>query len=859
MLVRLRPAAAMPQQLSGAGGAGLRWRRQLARTPLHVVELDPDVPAEQAREALESAPEVAYAEPDPWLRAVAAPDDARFAALWGLEQPSDVDVDAPEAWRVTEGDPARIVAIVDTGVDYTHPDLAANVWSNPAEVANGLDDDRNGWVDDLHGVDCASGDGDPLDSDGHGTHVAGTIAAVGNNGIGVVGVSPRTRVMALRFLGPNGGWTSDAIECLEYVRRMKVERGVDVRVVNASWGGTQYSRALSDQIAALDAAGILVVAAAGNDGTDTDARPHYPSAYDLRNVIAVAALARDGSLAPFSNYGLESVDLAAPGVDVLSTVPGGGYERLSGTSMATPHVAGVAALIAAHEPDADVARTRALLLEAVDRRRELLGRVASEGHLNAAAALCEPGDRVLRLEPHDGFRAAVGHDTIVRATLRDCAEPILGASVAARAGDDAGELELVDDGIAPDAQEDDGVYAATWRPAAAGPLELDVSAHGGGAPLEGSASGEVIDIPFYASDDEIAFDWIDASRGVALRIDGDDQSVTVPTGFGFPFYGSAQTRVRVSSNGYLTFGPSGKDYQNRSLPNAEAPGSLVAAYWDDLDLSSRGRVFALREGVAPDRRLTIQWDGVGYYRSSATATFQATLYERDGRIVLRYLDVTTGAWGHDAGASATIGIQDARAAFALLYSAGGVAIRDRTAVAFFEDTTRTPTTALGVAGGSVSLFDAAGNAARRSLRFAAADPAIELPRIGGPSDPYRGGATLHVWSPLTGESASVALPAAGWRIGPGGFRFSGSGPCKSVQLARGRIDARCAGGALDFALVQPRQGAVAVQLALGSRARYCALFGGEVGADRGIGPGERPAPGRFQASGAEAPPECAAR
>ena len=233
-----------------------------------------------------------------------------------------------------------MVAIIDTGIDYTHPDLAANIWTNPGEIAgDGIDNDGNGYVDDVHGYDFVNNDGDPMDDHFHGTHTAGTVGAVGNNGVGVTGVNWQVKLMALKFLGASGsGSVSGAVSALEYAVTM------GVRLSNNSWGGGGYSQALYDAIKNSQVIGHVFVAAAGNSGVNSDLQPAYPASYDLDNIISVAAIDSSDNLASFSNRGVVTVDLAAPGVAVLSTVLGGGYASYSGTSMATPHVTGAAAL-----------------------------------------------------------------------------------------------------------------------------------------------------------------------------------------------------------------------------------------------------------------------------------------------------------------------------------------------------------------------------------------------------------------------------------------------------------------------------------------------------------------------------------
>jgi serine protease len=336
-------------------------------------------------------PEVAYAEPDYRVYAERVPNDPRFrdGTLWGLHNAGqfggkpDADIDAREAWNTITDASDVVVAVIDTGADYTHPDLAANMWTNPDELpGNGLDDDANGYIDDVHGYDFHDADGDPQDDVGHGTHVAGTIAARGNNGIGVTGVAWRARLMAVRFLSWDGGFMSDAIESLNYA----VANGAAIS--NNSWGGLGFSQGLLDAITAARDAGHLYVAAAGNGGSDrigddTDSIPFYPAGLPADNVIAVAALDRRDRLANFSNYGDESVDLGAPGVGVFSTIPGG-YEADDGTSMATPHVSGALALLKSQHPDWTADKLKARLLDTVTPIPALAGKTVTGGRLNLA-------------------------------------------------------------------------------------------------------------------------------------------------------------------------------------------------------------------------------------------------------------------------------------------------------------------------------------------------------------------------------------------------------------------------------------------------------------------------------------------
>lgn len=393
-LERGTPESAL-RALNRRNGASVE--RNIPGTRVRVVDLPRGLSVEAALRRYRGSPGIDYAEPDFLLRPSREPDDPHYPKLYGLNNTGQTggtpgaDIDAPGAWDVATGS-KTVVAVIDTGVDVSHPDLEANIWTNGDELpGDGRDNDGNGYIDDVHGYDFFNGDAsvyDPGDGDEHGTHVSGTIAAEGDNGIGVAGVNWQARLMVLKFIGPDFGYTSDAAAAIYYA----IENGASV--INASWGGGGYSQTLKDAIDRAEAAGVLLVAAAGNGGSDgvgddNDATPFYPSSYDNANVISVAATDDADALAGFSNYGDRSVDLGAPGVGILSTVPGG-YAAYSGTSMATPHVTGVAALIKGQNPGMDARQLRDAILESVDEVPSLAGRSATGGRLDASRALGAP-------------------------------------------------------------------------------------------------------------------------------------------------------------------------------------------------------------------------------------------------------------------------------------------------------------------------------------------------------------------------------------------------------------------------------------------------------------------------------------
>ena len=366
-------------------------------------------------------PAVEYAEPNYIVRAIGMPDDPDFVSLWGLNNTGqdngtvDADIDALEAWDTTTGSSDVVIGVIDSGVDYNHPDLQANMWVNPNEIpGNNIDDDGNGFVDDIHGVSTMNDDGDPMDLNGHGSHVAGTIGASGDNGVGVVGVNWDVSIIGCQFLDEEGsGYTSDGLECVNYMTDLKVNHGVNIVATNNSWGGGGPTQAMEDAINEGGEAGILFIAAAGNSGVDNDATPSYPASYDTDYVMAVASTDRNDDLSIFrsgsSSYGLTSVDLGAPGSAILSTTTNNTYSVYSGTSMATPHVTGAAALVWSLNPELTAVEMKNLLMNTGDAIDSLDGKTVSGKRLNVNNAIAEadptPGFRFIAMPSHQQISA----------------------------------------------------------------------------------------------------------------------------------------------------------------------------------------------------------------------------------------------------------------------------------------------------------------------------------------------------------------------------------------------------------------------------------------------------------------------
>ena len=428
---------------------------KLPHLRVSVIDLPQDLSVGEAIDRYEASPAVAYAEPNYKLTAAVnapTPNDPSFPKMYDLYNRGqnggsfDADIDAPEAWNLTTGSDSTVVAVIDTGMDINHRDLRDNIWTNPGEIpGNCVDDDNNDYVDDVHGWDFRDSKEDREDHDGncaftpgdngednsvfdgvgqdtHATHVAGTIAAAGNNDVGVTGVNWQATIMPLKFIGPgNIGYVDDAAEAIDY----SIAEGVEIS--NNSYGyydscGGCFARTLRDAIGRADAAGHLFVGAAMNGGADyvgddNDVTSVYPASYDIPTIISVAASNNEDELASFSNYGATSVDLAAPGKGILSTLPGNAYGYGEGTSMATPHVAGVAALIKSQFPQLNAEEIKARILASVDKKASLEGKLVTGGRLNAAKAL---GADTAPVVVGSHFRPRMRDQTpIMRMTVRD--------------------------------------------------------------------------------------------------------------------------------------------------------------------------------------------------------------------------------------------------------------------------------------------------------------------------------------------------------------------------------------------------------------------------------------------------------
>jgi alpha-tubulin suppressor-like RCC1 family protein/subtilisin family serine protease len=657
----------------------------------------------KAIEALRARPDVIYAEPNLVRRRAVAPNDARYSEMWNLKNTGQGggsagrDIKAEQAWDITTGSRSIVVGVVDEGIDINHPDLKDNIWTNPAEVAgNSIDDDGNGLIDDINGWDFVHDDNSVFDGNGtfpadetdaHGTHVAGTIGAVGNNSIGVAGLNWQVSLISLKFLGPGGeGTTVDLLQALSYAKAMRDlwvssggAKGANIQILNNSYTGARSSQAERDAVRALGDSGILFVAAAGNESRGNERDPVFPANYNEPNVISVSSTNRFDSLSFFSNYGATTVHMAAPGQEILSTTPNGTYEFSSGTSMASPHVAGAAALLRAANPSLSLSRLRASLLFGGDQLSPLTppGTPFSETGLITGRRLNAAGSLSAASEADATPPAALDTFHVTSQQGRR-----LNVSWSAT-GDDgiAGRASLyeiryteTDPRLSTPADFQRGyVFSAPLPgvPGAVHSLIVDVpwrqtSGFVGIRALDnvGNASPIAV-VPFNLNQND-ADPYIQSltatealsTGGTALGLVGDDLYTTSPyqLPFDFTFFGASGRGLYVSTNGALYFtdppqigNPSTLDDSTNSIERLKSY-RMIAGLWDDLRTDHRlnGDVYV----VKPDpTRVIFRWQavtfdlptGTGSTRGEHPVNFEIEL-RRDGTIIKRYGDGNTNVF-----------------------------------------------------------------------------------------------------------------------------------------------------------------------------------------------------------------------
>jgi serine protease len=665
ILVRFKRDAELSAQSALHDAIGARVAHVYNFVPnLQALELPKDVSVEEALARYRKDPSVAYAEPNYIVQHTETiPNDTRFNELFGLHNTGqsggllDADIDAAEAWDITQGSSDVVVAVIDTGLDYTHPDLVANAFVNLPELNGtpGVDDDGNGFVDDVHGVNAITGTGDPFDDNDHGTHVSGTISAAGNNGEGVAGVNWRAKVIACKFLNAAGsGAIADAIECMDYFLEMKTRPTNPVNIVatNNSWGGGGFSQGMLDAILAHDAAGMLFVAAAGNSNQNNDVTANFPSNYESPNVIAVLATDRNDQKASFSSFGARTVDVGAPGAAILSTIPGNAYASFNGTSMATPHVAGLAALIKAANPARTAAQIKNLILTGGDVVPGTDAEVMSGRRINAFGSLtCV--NRVLsnRFAPSGTSLSTGTGNTVPLGVLSiNCDQPNP-AQMNVLVAETGQVIPLTD-------PSGTGTFQGQFTVTEPGTSTLQFR--------QGSTVFDTVTVTGVASYDPAVRQQAQCRTITGTDIPlGDDQAISVPTPFPIQFAGEVpgRTAVFVGSNGVLSFSQAVTTFTNATLPATQAP-TIVAPFWDDMNPSAAGGGDVLHAtlGTAPNREFVIEYRNIFHFGSPniPAATYQVVFFENSPNILFNYCDVTfegTGGAAFSGGASATIGVQ----------------------------------------------------------------------------------------------------------------------------------------------------------------------------------------------------------
>lgn len=670
ILVRFRPATSAAEMQAAHTAVGFRVLSDFSAVDrLQMIQLAPGTNVHDAIRMYRNNPSVLYAEPDYIVQVTGAPNDPFFSTQWNMQNTGQTggtvgaDIHATQAWNITTGSAGVVVAVLDTGVDYNHPDLGQNIWSAPngftTSSINGIPVQCAAGA---HGLNVIDNSCDPFDDNGHGTHVSGIIGAVGNNGTGVAGVNWNVQILPCKFIAANGfGDISHAIACLSFVKQLK-ESGLNIVVSNNSWGGGEVSQSLQDAIAAQMADGILFVAAAGNDFSDNDLFPFFPANIFLPNVISVAASTRTDDIVSFSNLGRHTVHLAAPGNEILSTTPFNTYSIFSGTSMAAPHVAGVAALLKAQDPTRDWRAIKNLILAGGDSLPTMAPTITQK-RLNAFGAMtCTNSAVQKRLLPiPDTIAASVGSAVVLSFLNINCAQPGGNVSVTITPGNQT--VSLVDDGIGNDQATDDGIYTGQFNPTALGNYVLQFP-DGSTVNIEVLSAYGFMRVPF-------SYQTI---TGTSLDL-GDDSVAQITLPFPIQFGGGRFNQLFVSSNGTISVTDPFDDFVNRFLvpggfPSfVQEPTTIIAPWWTDLFpvKGTAQNVFWQETGTAPNRQLVVEWRNVRSFLcrsdSSANITFEAIFNEGSSDIQFNYSDAVFGGDCalQDYGQGATIGIQSSPA------------------------------------------------------------------------------------------------------------------------------------------------------------------------------------------------------
>jgi PKD repeat protein len=741
---------------------------------------------------LSRVPAIVYAERDytrykdqAVIDAPIVPNDPNFNKMWGLHNQNcqfvdprmqgtpvdDADIDAPEAWGVHTGSESTLAAIIDTGCYIYHPDLAPNIWVNPGEIpGNGIDDDHNGYIDDIWGWDWFNGDNSVWDpgerdsygylNDEHGTHTSGTIGALTNNAMGVAGINWDIKIMVLKFLGPDGGYTSDAILAFNYA----ANKGA--KVISCSWGGGGFNQALKD---AIEATHALVPCAAGNSGANTDVNPHYPSSYDSANIISVAAMMQNETPCNYPGWwstcwGPTSVDLFAPGGYILSTIPpdpppsqpAEAYDFFYGTSMATPHVSGTAALVHSLRPSVALypgapgwtpgqPTVKDIILDTVDVKPAYEGKVLTDGRLNVAAALMGLGGPVITsIDAQPRFGPPPLEVTFTASAMSPDGE------IVDKWWDFGDGSALVHEFNTVHTYEEQGDFTATFHAVDNGGIEATASvtikvffppvigvdpdeihvdlwwgeettrevaiSNTGLGELDYSISIRLVGKLDASGEarlgqggpDSFGYFWLDTDepgmeppewediRPIGTQVTlGDDNGIVVDLPFEFPFYGQNKSQIAICSNGYLTFGSSLGVWTNANIPSTMNPNDLLAVFWDDLTLSSSGTCHYYGD----EEIFVVQYTNVPRLSSGGPYTFQVWLSPQ-GVIMYQYLTMAGTRLNE-----ATIGIENAAGTVGLQTAYNQNYVHDDMAIMFLPGWIISSSTGGTVEPGETDTFD----------------------------------------------------------------------------------------------------------------------------------------------------------
>jgi len=607
---------------------------------LCLIRLPEGMTVEEGIRALGQRDDVLYVEPNYKVKALSLiPNDPMFSQLWNMHNTgqtggtADADIDAPEAWGLTTGGISEvIVAVIDTGVDYRHPDLAANMWVNRAEFTGtpGVDDDGNGYVDDVYGYDFANRDGDPIDDNGHGSHVSGIIGAVANNATGVAGVCWNVKIMAVKFLNSGRtGYASDAVYSIQYATLM------GARVISNSWGGSGYNSALEDAIRAAGRAGVLFVTSAGDGaGNNNDVNPNYPSSYGLNNVIAVLSTDRNDRLSKHSSFGLTSVDLGAPGGDSDNTIrscnKNGSYSSMYGTSTAAAHVSGACASVWSACPILSPVEVKDLIMRTVDPLPSLAGYCVSGGRLNLHRAILETEAAWIDIVPDVGSVTPGG----------------------------VADVNVIFDANLPPGTYKGQIVAYTndpYTPQIIIPVTMTVEQvdyftelfdfqypFDPGDPNRNDMANRTLTlIPdgsgsyYQACSSESTGFPVDPDGGTNISLRDDDYIQIDLSGEQIDFYGIDYGTFYVGSNGYITF-VSGDAHHVESLEHHfDLP--RISALFDDLDPSAGGTVSWKQLAD----RIAVTFVNVPEFSLSNANSFQIEMFY-NGKLRITYLDIAAG-------------------------------------------------------------------------------------------------------------------------------------------------------------------------------------------------------------------------